>query len=62
MENFSSYLDGILNNLFIARMEGNQAIISKVMNDAKFRSVAHEILAYKFFIRFERNEMDADNK
>ena len=57
LENFSSYLDGKLNNLFIARMEGNEAIFSKVMTDAKFRSVAHEHLAHEIFIRV-REERD----
>ena len=49
--NFSSYLDRNLNNLFIARMEGNEEIFSKVMSDTEFRSVAHEHLARKIYNR-----------
>ena len=39
---FASYLDLVLDNLFIERMDGNEAIFSRVMSDAVFRSVAHE--------------------
>ena len=51
LKNFSSYLDRELDGLFIARMEGNEEIFSKVMTDTKFRSVAHEHLAYEIFRR-----------
>ena len=39
-------------------MEGNEAIFSKVMTDATFRSVAHEHLAHEIFnrVREERDE------
>ena len=51
LENFASFLDRKLDNLFAARMEGNEAIVSKVMTDANFRSVAHEHLAYEIYHR-----------
>ena len=48
---FSSYLDRMLDELFIARMEGNEEIFSRVMTDAEFRSAAHEHLAREIFLR-----------
>ena len=57
LENFSSYLDNILDELFVARMEGNEEIFSRVITDARFRSVAHEHLAHEIFhrVREDRN-------
>ena len=49
--NFSAYLDRILDDLFIARMEGNDEIFSRVMTDTVFRSAAHEHLAREIFRR-----------
>lgn len=46
---FSSYLDRILDELFIARMEGNEEIFSRVMTDKEFRAAAHEHLAHAIF-------------
>ena len=59
--NFAAYLDRILDDLFIARMEGNDEIFSRVMTDTEFRSAAHEHLAREIFRRIredqgERNE------
>ena len=48
---FSAYLDRVLDELFIARMEGNEGIFSRVMTDAEFRSAAHEHLAREIFHR-----------
>ena len=57
-ENFSSFLDRNLDDLFIARMEGNEDIFSRVMEDTEFRSAAHEHLAREIFRRVrERWEM-----
>ena len=55
---FASYLDLTLDELFIARMEGNEEIFSRVMTDAAFRSAAHEHLAYEIFqrVREKQNE------
>ena len=57
LENFSSYFDSILDELFVARMEGNEEIFSRVITDARFRSVAHEHLAHEIFhrVREDRN-------
>jgi type I restriction enzyme R subunit len=49
--NFSSYLDRMLDELFIDRMEGNEEIFSRVMTDREFRSAAHEHLAREIFRR-----------
>ena len=48
---FAAYLDRILDELFIARMEGNEEIFSRVMTDAEFRTAAHEHLAREIFWR-----------
>ena len=50
-KDFASYLDRMLDDLFIARMEGNEEIFSRVMTDTEFRSVAHEHLAGEIFYR-----------
>lgn len=51
LANFSSYLDRMLDELFIARMEGNEEIFSRVMTDKEFRAAAHEHLAFEIFKR-----------
>ena len=56
---FASYLDRMLDELFIARMEGNEEIFSKVMTDTAFRSAAHEHLASEIFLRV-REKKDAE--
>ena len=60
--NFAAYLDGILDDLFIARMEGNEGIFSRVMTDTAFRSAAHEHLAREIFrrVREEQGERNED--
>ncbi len=56
LANFSAYLDRILDGLFIARMEGNDGIFSRVMTDTEFRSAAHEHLAREIFRRVREKE------
>jgi type I restriction enzyme, R subunit len=51
LANFSSYLERMLDELFIDRMEGNEEIFSRVMTDKEFRAVAHERLAREIFKR-----------
>ncbi|MDR6190599.1 type I restriction enzyme R subunit [Agrobacterium pusense] len=51
LSNFSSYLERMLDELFIDRMEGNEEIFSRVMTDKDFRSAAHEHLALEIFQR-----------
>ena len=59
-KDFASYLDRMLDELFIARMEGNEEIFSKVMTDTAFRSAAHEHLASEIFLRV-REKQDAES-
>jgi type I restriction enzyme R subunit len=54
--NFSAYFDRILEDLFIDRMEGNEAIFSRVMSDKKFREAAEEHLAREVYDRIKKNE------
>lgn len=54
--NFAAYFDRMLDELFIARMEGNEEIFSRVMTDAEFRSAAHEHLAQEIFRRVREQE------
>ena len=56
---FASYLDRMLDDLFIARMEGNEEIFSRVMTDDEFRSAAHGHLAREIFRRV-REKRDVD--
>jgi type I restriction enzyme R subunit len=51
LANFSSYLERMLDELFIDRMEGNEEIFSRAMTDKEFRSAAHEHLAMEIFRR-----------
>ncbi|WEK40517.1 MAG: DEAD/DEAH box helicase family protein [Candidatus Brevundimonas colombiensis] len=51
LANFSSYLERMLDELFIDRMEGNDEIFSRVMTDKDFRTAAHEHLAFEIFRR-----------
>jgi type I restriction enzyme R subunit len=51
LSNFSSYLDRVLDELFIDRMEGNEEIFSRVMTDKAFRATAHAHLAQQIFNR-----------
>jgi hypothetical protein len=46
-----SYLDRMLDELFIDRMEGNEEIFARAMTDKEFRSAAHEHLAREIFRR-----------
>ena len=48
---FAASLNRKLDDLFIARMEGNEDILKRVMGDADFRSAVHEYLAQEIFQR-----------
>lgn len=51
LPNFSAYLERVLDELFIDRMENNEEIFSRVMTDKEFHSAAHEHLAEEIFKR-----------
>ena len=53
---FAAYLDRRLDELFIGRMEGNEEIFARVMRDTKFRSTAHEHLAWEIFQRVREKQ------
>ena len=53
---FAAYMDHILGDLFIARMEGNEGIFSRVMGDPEFRSAVQEHLAREVFRRTRENQ------
>ncbi len=55
-KDFASYLDRMLDELFIARMEGNEEIFSRVMTDTEFRSTAHGHLASEIFRRVREKQ------
>lgn len=46
---FSAYFDRMLDELFIARMEGNEDIFNRVMSDHAFRAIAKDHLAQEIF-------------
>ena len=56
MENFAIVFDKMLEGLFIERIEGNEAIFSKLMNDPTFRSIAAEHLLKDVFDRLKKNK------
>jgi type I restriction enzyme R subunit len=49
LQDFTAYLDRVLDELFIDRMEGNEEIFSRVMTDKEFRQAAHQHLAGRIF-------------
>lgn len=56
LANFSSYLERMLDELFIDRMEGNEEIFSRVMTDKQFRAAAHEHLAGEIYRRAKQHD------
>jgi type I restriction enzyme R subunit len=56
LANFSSFLERMLDELFIDRMEGNEEIFSRVMTDKEFRAAAHEHLAHEIFRRTQQHD------
>ena len=53
---FDAYLDRVLDELFIGRMEGNEEIFKRVMTDTTFGSAAREHLASEIFQRVREKE------
>ena len=51
LTDFTAYLERVLDELFIERMDGNEEIFSRVMTDRQFRSAASEHLAFEIFER-----------
>ena len=55
-KDFDAYLDRVLDELFIGRMEGNEEIFKRVMTDTAFRSAAREHLASEIFQRVREKQ------
>ncbi|QTN40893.1 type I restriction endonuclease subunit R [Marinobacter salsuginis] len=58
LPNFSAYLERMLDELFIDRMENNEDIFSRVMTDKEFRAAAHEHIAREIFERVREPRSD----
>ena len=56
LPNFTSYLERVMDELFIDRMEGNEEIFSRLMTDKLFRSIAKEHLAEEIFKRVRQRD------
>jgi type I restriction enzyme R subunit len=56
LPNFSAFLERMLDELFIDRMENNEDIFSRVMTDKAFRSAAHEHIAEEIFKRVREDK------
>jgi type I restriction enzyme R subunit len=56
LTDFTAYLERVLDELFIERMDGNEEIFSRVMTDRQFRSAAGEHLAFEIFERLRSAE------
>jgi type I restriction enzyme R subunit len=56
LDNFSSFLERMLDELFIERMEGNEEIFSRVMSNPAFRTEAQQHLAREIFDRVRQPE------
>lgn len=50
-DNFASYLERMLDELFIDRMDGNEEVFSKVMSDQPFRAAVHKGLSRDLYER-----------
>jgi len=55
-DNFSSYLERMLDELFIDRMDGNEEVFSKVMSDQPFRAAVHKGLARELYERIRSSK------
>jgi type I restriction enzyme, R subunit len=49
LPDFTAYLERVIDELFIERMDGNEEIFSRIMTDRQFRSAASEHLAFEIF-------------
>jgi type I restriction enzyme R subunit len=55
MENFNPVFEKILEGIFIERMEGNEEIFTKLMNDDKFKELATKHLVKEVYQRIRSN-------
>jgi type I restriction enzyme R subunit len=57
---FSAYFDRVLEDLLIDRMEGNEAIFSRIMGDKAFRQAAQDHIAREVYDRIKRGDKVPD--
>lgn len=55
LPDFAAFLDRVIDELFIDRMEGNEDIFARIMTDKKFRAAAHTHLAHEIFQRVQES-------
>lgn len=55
MENFNPVFKKMLEGIFIERMEGNEEIFTKLMNDDKFKNLATKHLVREVYERIRSN-------
>ena len=56
LENFRHVFERMLEGLFVDRMEGNEEIFDRIMQDANFRDVASAHLVHEVYERLRRRE------
>ena len=49
LEDFSFVFDKMLERLFVERMEGNEEIFTRLMNDEEFRAIASKYLVKEVY-------------
>jgi type I restriction enzyme, R subunit len=59
LDNFKHVFDKMLEGLFIDRMEGNEEIFDRIMNDPTFRNLAAEHLMRDVYERLRRSDAEA---
>ncbi|MEM9972439.1 MAG: type I restriction endonuclease subunit R, partial [Pseudomonadota bacterium] len=59
LSNFSAYLDRVLDELFIDRMDGNEEVFARVMADREFRDIARDHLARQIYERARQRRHEA---
>lgn len=60
LENFRHVFERMLEGLFIDRMDGNEEIFDRIMNDAQFRSIASDHLVHAVYKRLRAADEEAD--
>ena len=55
-DNFASFFDRVMENLFIDRMDGNEEIFAKVMGDRTFRIAAQDYIAREVYERVRNKD------
>ena len=59
LDNFKHVFDRMLEGFFVDRMEGNEEIFDKIMNDSAFRNLASEQLMREVYKRLRNRQRQA---